>query len=145
MSAERPVHQSPVSCPRRLLQLGTYARRREADKGWALYQALLGEPGAPAPNLFTYAAVLNALSKASHPPYDLPPEAAARAEGVVAHLRAAGLRPNLVVVHTLMNCQAKAAQPEAALRTLRQMQVGTYLCVCAWSGVGGWVHGVGGV
>lgn len=43
--------------------------------------------------------------QAEHPPYDLPPLYARRAAAVFEDMLAAGVRPNLVLWHNLLDCQ----------------------------------------
>jgi pentatricopeptide repeat protein len=49
--------------------IGVYARRRQVDKAFALYEGLLQTPHNPGmePNIFTYANLLNALAKVGRP------------------------------------------------------------------------------
>jgi hypothetical protein len=57
--------------------------------------------------------------QAEHPPYDLPPEYAARAADAFGEMRRRGVQPNLVLWHNLLDCQVAARQllcrEEAAL------------------------------
>ena len=56
--------------------------------------------------------------QAEHPPYDLGPEIAARAEELFQDMLARGIQPNQVVFHTLMDVQA------SSLRWCRQVDLG---------------------
>lgn len=53
------------------------------------------------------AAAASLNPQAEHPPYDLPPERAQQAAEVYREMVAAGVAPNLVVMHTLMDCQVR--------------------------------------
>ncbi|GAB4818641.1 hypothetical protein N2152v2_005687 [Parachlorella kessleri] len=101
--------------------IGLYARLRDVDRAFLLYQQLVESPRGSGldPDIFTYSNLLNALAKAEHPPYDLGPEIAARAEEVFQDMLGRGIRPNQVVFHTLMD--AKAVLPDACFATYRSM------------------------
>ncbi|KAI7835332.1 hypothetical protein COHA_010767 [Chlorella ohadii] len=70
---------------------------------------------------YGYGALITALSRAEHPPYDLPAHYADKAAQAFEEMRAAGVEPNVVLWHNLLDCQAKAGQPDAAFATYRRM------------------------
>uniref|UniRef100_A0A1D2A7G1 Pentacotripeptide-repeat region of PRORP domain-containing protein n=1 Tax=Auxenochlorella protothecoides TaxID=3075 RepID=A0A1D2A7G1_AUXPR len=97
-----------------------YARLRSPEKGDALYarvQAHRQGPMTPA----NYASLLNVYAKAEHPPYGVPRRWAIRAAQVAQEALDAGVVPGLAFMHSLMECQAKAGLPEAALATYHQL------------------------
>ncbi|KAL4423402.1 hypothetical protein ABPG77_009980 [Micractinium sp. CCAP 211/92] len=79
------------------------------------------ELGAFPLNDYAYSTIITALSRAEHPPYDLPRRYAAMAAEAFREMRQRGLEPNVVVWHSLMACQAKAALPDEAFATYRAM------------------------
>lgn len=70
---------------------------------------------------YAYSTIITALSRAEHPPYDLPPRYADMAAEAFREMQQRGMQPNLVVWHSLLACQAKAALPDQAFATYRAM------------------------
>ncbi|PRW51133.1 Glutathione S-transferase theta-2B [Chlorella sorokiniana] len=96
------------------------ARQQELDSAAAqLVQELRLD--VPPLNEYGYGALLTALSRAEHPPYDLPARYAEKAAQAFEEMQAAGVVPNAVLWHNLLDCQAKAGQPDAAFATYRRM------------------------
>lgn len=100
-----------------------HARRRDPQAADELYQALK-ERGVSGPALgaAAYAHLLNVYAKAEHPPYGVPPRWAARAAEVAAEAVAAGITPDLVFMHCLLEAQAKAGRLPEALATFEGLR-----------------------
>ncbi|KAL4443286.1 hypothetical protein ABPG75_011023 [Micractinium tetrahymenae] len=58
---------------------------------------------------YAYSTIITALSRAEHPPYDLPPRYAAMAADAFREMWGRGVQPNVVVWHSLMSCQVSGA------------------------------------
>mmetsp|Transcript_19241 Transcript_19241/g.53653 ORF Transcript_19241/g.53653 Transcript_19241/m.53653 type:complete len:404 (+) Transcript_19241:109-1320(+) len=71
---------------------------------------------------YTYAAILDALSKAQMPPYLLDMKYAAMAKEYFSQMLEAGVEANYVTFHSLMDCQSKAGLVEEAFAILEEMQ-----------------------
>ncbi|KAK9809969.1 hypothetical protein WJX72_002793 [[Myrmecia] bisecta] len=97
--------------------ISMHARRR--DPNAALEAAKQLRDANLRPDLYTYGALLNACAKAQHPPYDLPPEFARRAQALYEEMIAAGICPNQIVIHSLMDCQAKAGLVDEAFASFK--------------------------